>query len=175
MYPSHPKVASQASTSNGNLNYDAPTLAAVSPTTATTSGGSTLTLTGTSFGATGALVSVGNLNCPVTFQNHTLVACTLPAGVGQSLSVTLTAAGQASNAKSFSYSAPIITSLSPASGPTQGGQIMTIFGTSLGNSQGAVTFGGFPCDGTKCTLISQNHTQIAITYVGWLVGLFVLT
>ncbi len=108
------------------------------------------------------MVSVGNANCPVTFQNHTVVTCTLPAGVGQSLTVTLTAAGQASNAKTFSYSAPTITSLSPSSGRTQGGQIVTIIGTSLGNAQGAVTFGGFPCDGTKCMMISQNHTQIVV-------------
>lgn len=105
-------VDGQASNSL-SLGYAAPSLGSISPTSGSTAGGYNLTLSGNNFATTGALVTVGGLSCPVVSQTHTQVICTMPPGEGVQRDVVVSVSGQASVARSFSYSKPTITNVGP--------------------------------------------------------------
>ncbi|MVM38942.1 hypothetical protein GO730_17660 [Spirosoma sp. HMF3257] len=123
------------------FNYDAPVIASITPNHGSTSGGTSLTLTGTNFGTRG-VVSIGGVSAPVTAYSHTLVVVSVPAGQGTNLPVVVTVSGQLSTSSvAFSYDAPSITSIAPASGPTSGGSVISLSGQSFGTS-GVVTIGG---------------------------------
>jgi hypothetical protein len=141
-----------------SFSYDPPFITGLSPSSASTAGGTALTVSGTSFGASGAAVTVGGASCPVTMQSHTSITCTLPAGVGTNQLVRVSVGGQDSNAASFSYSAPSLTSLSPANGSSAGGFAMTIGGASLGAAGALITIGG-----SACPVTVQSHTSITCT------------
>jgi large repetitive protein len=90
------------------LDHAAPVITALAPNHGPMAGGIDLTLSGNNFGASGATVSVGGNDCPVTAQTHTSVTCTLPAGSGKNQQVVLTVGGQSSNGVLFDYDAPAI-------------------------------------------------------------------
>eukprot|EP00808_Paulinella_micropora_P022933 g26443.t1 len=132
-----------------------PTAVAVSGGAATlaTTGGETVTISGTNFGPSGTTVSAwyvnslgvryptsGSLaNCAVPAGKDSIqVVCTSAAGVGASLIWTVSVDGQTGSvpAPQLSYAAPAITSVTPQSFPTTGGSI-TIYGTSFGPHVGA--------------------------------------
>ncbi len=140
------------------FSYLGPTLASIAPLSGPTSGGATLTLTGSNFGPAGAAVTVGGVSCPLTSQTHTELLCTLPAGAGASQAVQVTVAGQASGTRTFSYNAPLLSSLMPSNGPTAGGAVLTLTGTNFGAAGATVTIGG-----VSCPLTSQSHTQLLCT------------
>ena len=140
---------------SGSVSYAAPTLSSLSASSRPTQGGATVTLAGTNLGASGASVSIGGLNCPVSSQTHAQVRCTLPEGQGTGLPVVLTVGGQASNSLLFAYDAPQITGLSPAVAPTSGGSL-TIDGANFGVFGATVTVAG-----ADCPVIGGSHTTIA--------------
>jgi hypothetical protein len=70
-------------------------------------------------------------------------------------SVVVNAGGQQSNTVLFQYSAPSLTSISPGNGPTLGGTLLTLTGTSLGTTGGSATV-----DLVDCPLVSQNHSRV---------------
>ncbi|MFZ5441974.1 MAG: IPT/TIG domain-containing protein [Myxococcota bacterium] len=138
------------------LSYDAPalvSLAGLKPT----AGGTTLTLSGSNFGASGATVSIGGVGCPLTSQTHTQALCTVPAGTGVMLPVVLTRSGLTSNALTFSYDAPTLLSVAGPT-PTAGGTTLTVVGTNFGTTGASVTVGG-----AACPLTSQTHTEARCT------------
>lgn len=101
-------VSAGVRTSNAlSFSYAPPTI-----DTRIVSGG-TLRVFGSNLGTTGATVSVGGKDCPVLSQGlrlggnaHPLdqeITCTLPAGGGVNLPVTVTVAGQHSNTVPVSY------------------------------------------------------------------------
>ncbi len=142
------------------VSYAPPALSAVAAPTRPTQGGSTVTITGTNLGATGATVTIGGAACPVTLQGHTQVRCTLPVGQGTAQPVVLTVGGQVSNTLFLSYDPPVITGLAPASGPTSGGSL-TIDGANFGAMgifDATVTVGG-----VSCPVTSATHTTIVCT------------
>lgn len=153
-------VGGQSQTGSTLLfSYDAPVVDAVSPASAFTQGGVTLTVTGSNYGADGSgtvSVSVGAADCPVTARNHTAVLCTLPAGSGEEV-VRVTVSGQQSNTAAFSYVPPSITALEPANGTTEGGTTLTLTGTSFG-LDGSVLVGG-----RSCAVTFHNHTRVECT------------
>lgn len=104
--------------------------------------GTTLTLTGLSFGTSGS-VTIGGSVCPILPNTYTQtqILCQLPAGQGTNLAVVITSGSSTSPPYYFSYSPPVITSISPSTGPTAGSTAVTILGTSFGSS-GVVTIGG---------------------------------
>jgi len=136
-----------------SLSYDPPVLDPITAS-APTSGGTALTLTGSNFGLTPTVV-VGGRNCPVTVHTHTQAVCMLPEGQGKDLEVLLTAGGQFSNIQLFSYAAPSVTSVSPSSGPTEGGILLTIRGSSFGTSPTASV------GANDCPVETHSHTEVA--------------
>jgi hypothetical protein len=122
-----------------------------------------VTLTGTNFtGATG--VTFGGTAATVfNVVNATTITCTTPARSAGSVNVLVTTPGGTSVASmQFTYAAPpplpTLTSLTPATGSTAGGTIVTLTGTNFTGVTG-VTFGG-----TAATVFNVvNATTITCT------------
>ena len=142
----------------------APTLSLVSPVSGPLPAGTAITITGNNFTDT-TTVKVGDAGATsVVVLSPTSITAVTPAGqVGaQSLSVT-TIGGTATMESAFTYvAAPVITSVSPASGPLAAGTVITISGTNFtGATQ--VTIGNVAATG----LIVVSATSItAYTPVG---------
>ncbi len=122
----------------------APEVASLSPTSGPTSGGTTVTITGSGFtGATGVVFG----STPATsFQvtSDTQITATDPAEAAGTVDVQVTSAfGTSSKVASdqFTYTnGPSVSSVSPASGPVGGGTTVTIEGSGFGGAT-AVSFG----------------------------------
>lgn len=140
----------------GAFHYFAPqpTLSALSSSSGRAAGGATLTLTGTGFLANGAGpngVGFGALAATdVSVLSDTSLTCTVPAGAaGSAVDVTLSNAnGTAVLSSGYRYHAvPTLTSLTPASGTSLGGTLITVRGSGfLRDAPGAnsVLFGATP-------------------------------
>ena len=122
------------------FNYFAPaTVTSLSPSTGPV--GTSVVITGTNLFATAAVTfgSVAAMSIHVTSNSH--VTAVAPAGTGTvDVSVT-TPAGTTltSGSDKFTY-APVVTDVSPESGPATGGTLVTITGTSFSGAT-AVEFG----------------------------------
>ena len=135
-------IANGLSSNAANFNYLAPSITTVSPAVAATSGTTTVTLTGSSFGLNSTLTVNGSPVSTLT-RSHTQITFTMPAGQGSGLPIIVTAAGQSSPSAPISYSAPVLTSVSATSRPTAGGTILTLSGSNFGLTP-TVTVGGSP-------------------------------
>jgi large repetitive protein len=144
----------------------APTVTSVSPTAGPTGGGTTVTITGTGFSAapgTGG-VRFGAANATYTINSNTQITATSPANSAGTYDITVITPGgtsATSAADQFTYvNAPTVTSVSPTSGPTAGGQTVTITGTGFAAAPGtgAVQFGA-----ATATYTINSNTQITAT------------
>ena len=140
----------------------APTISAVSPITGTTSGGTTITITGTNLIGTTAVTVGGIAATSVTVVSSTQVTAVTPASPGGATGpvniVLTTAGGTATAAGSFTYAAPpVITTFSPGTGLLAGGETVTVTGTGFTGTF-SVTFGG-----TAAPIVSVSDTQVVVT------------
>ena len=121
-----------------------PVLTGVSPASGSTSGGTTITLTGSNF-ITGATVSVGGVAATsVTVVSGSTITARTPAGTAGARDVRVTtSAGAATLTGGYTYTAaaPTLTGVSPSSGPTSGGTSITIAGSNFA-AGATVTIGG---------------------------------
>ncbi len=156
----------------------APTLTNVSPATGPLAGGTVLTLTGTNFasGATVAFVELPSNDvfgspsskvAAVTFNSATQLTVTTPSAtnVGAVDVVVMNPDFQtATRAGGFTYGtappAPTVTAVSPNTGSTAGGGLVTITGTGFVSTPTVptVTFGG-----TSATRTFVNSTTLTAT------------
>jgi hypothetical protein len=121
----------------------APSLITVSPSQGPVSGGTTVTLTGT--GLTGATTVTFGSTAATTYtvNSPTQITALAPVGTG-SVALTVTAPGGTSNPVVYTYvTAPVLTVLTPAQGPTSAGAGVTLTGSGLTTTT-AVLFGGTP-------------------------------
>jgi hypothetical protein len=155
----------------------APAVTAVNPTSGSTAGGTTVTITGTAFTGVAA-VKFGNTTATAfTVHSATQITTTSPAGSAGSVDVTVTTANGTSAISSFDRftyvaAAPptIVTAISPNSGSTAGGTIITITGTNLQNAT-AVKFGT-----TAVTRFAGNTgNQIVVTSPAGVAGVVDVT
>ncbi len=136
-----------------------PTISNISPRSGPTSGGTSVTITGTGFSGTTA-VRFGATNATnVTVYSATQITATSPAGAGAgTVDVTVTTpAGisATSAADQFTYAgAPTVTSISPSSGASAGGTTVNINGTGF-NGTTAVKFGA--TSATTVTVYSDTQ------------------
>jgi hypothetical protein len=111
-----------------------PSIGVIAPASGSTLGGTVLTISGTNF-VTGATVKVGgSAASSVTVLNSTTITATTPPGVAGAAPVSVTNPdGQsATGATPFTYVVPpVVTSVSPSSGPTAGGTALTIGGSGF--------------------------------------------
>ena len=130
-----------ATLSSSYTYHPVPTLTSVSPTSGTSLGGTSITLTGTGFSAnspgTNSVTVDGNAATSVVVVSDTSITCDTPAGTaGATVDVVVSNAnGSATLSSSYSYHpAPAVTSVSPTSGTSLGGTSITITGSGFSNN-----------------------------------------
>ncbi len=143
----------------------APSISSVVPSSGSTTGGATLTISGTAFRTGGGnQVTVGGRSCTPTFESETEIQCTCPEGLGLDQEVEVTADGETGGGQYFDYNPPAISSLEPDNGPTQGNVPITIHGSNFGpasaDAERSVTVGT-----TACPLVasSSDHFTVVCT------------
>ena len=165
-------VNGQVGSLNNGFTYVAPpTVTSVSPNTGTTSGGTSVTITGTNF-VTGATVTFGsNAATNVIVASSTQITTTTPAGSAGPVTVTVTNPGLpgGSLTNGFTYVViPTVGSVTPNTGTTAGGTAVTITGTNFA-AGATVTFGGAPTtnvvvvSGTQITATTTAHAAGGVT------------
>ncbi len=119
----------------------APSITSISPTTGSTSGGTTVTITGDNLSGV-AYVFFGSTEATsFTVISSTEIQATSPAESAGAVNMTVTSPGGTSpvtSADQFTYTSPTptpqpptVTAISPTSGPTSGGTKVTITGTNF--------------------------------------------
>jgi len=139
-----------------------PAVTAVSPATGPSSGGTAVTVTGTGFTGATAVRFGATPTAGFTVVSATQITVTAPAGAAGSVDITVVAPGgtsPTSAADAYAYVAtPAVQSLSPNTGPTAGGTVVTLHGQNLAGVT-AVSFGATPAAGF--TVVSA--TEITAT------------
>ncbi|TVL91538.1 IPT/TIG domain-containing protein [Streptomyces sp. SAJ15] len=128
----------------------------ISPNQGSTGGGTTVTITGTNLG--GALaVKFGSKLATITANTATSVTVISPSGTGV-VDVTVVTLGGVSNPLPFYYvGAPFKSGLSDLSGPTAGGNTVTLTGVGLSTAS-AVNFGA-----NAVTPVVLSDSQLSVT------------
>ena len=122
----------------------APTLATVDPTSGTTAGGTTVTITGTNFTGTTAVTFGGVPAASFTVVNATTITAVTPAHAAGTFDIAVaTPGGTATTAYTYVTPAPLVMSIVPDSGPATGGTSVTIAGANFMGTT-AVMIGGMP-------------------------------
>ncbi|CAL5870341.1 uncharacterized protein PFLUO_LOCUS4577 [Penicillium psychrofluorescens] len=137
-----------------------PVTIGVSPTLGTTAGGDTITITGSGFTGT---TSVDFGNTPATsfmVVSDTEIQAITPAHSTGTVLINITSPGGTNSSLSFSFvMPPVLTSITPTSGPTTGGTVVSITGLKLASSLN-VNFGNIAVVPTS---ISDDNMVTAIS------------
>ncbi len=150
----------------------APTVTLVNPNSGSTSGGTSVTITGTNL--TGANVTFGGSSgtgVTVAGDGNSLTVTTPSHSAGAVNVAVTTSGGSATSTNGYTYLAgPTITSVTPSSGTVAGGTSVTIVGTNLTGAN--VTFGGssgtgvtVAGDGNSLTVTTPSHSAGAVNVV----------
>lgn len=138
-----------------------PSVSGLAPTAGPIAGGTSVVITGTGLGET-STVSFGGVSASFTQDSATQVTAVSPAGAAGVVNVVVTTPGgdsPASAADEFTYApTPTVTSVSPAAGPSGGGNTVTIAGTGLTGAT-AVKFGA----SNASSFTVNSATQITAT------------
>ncbi|MBS4096767.1 MAG: IPT/TIG domain-containing protein, partial [Sulfuricella sp.] len=147
--------------------FAAPTVTGISPSAGPIAGGTAVTITGTNFTGATAVTIGGAAATSISVVNATTITATTPAGTAGAANVTVTTPGGTDTGTSlFTYAAaPIVTAISPTSGPVAGGTAVTITGTNFTGAT-AVTIGG----AAATSLSVVNATTITATAPGGTAG-----
>ena len=138
---------------------DTPTITGINPNSGPTTGGTSITITGTGF-EDGATLSIGSgTAASVNVINDTTITAVTPSGTAGAVDVVVTTSGGSGTlAGGYTYvAAPTVTGISPGSGPASGGTIVTITGTNFTGAT-VVHFGS-----TSATPTVNSDTQITVT------------
>jgi plastocyanin len=143
-----------------------PAVSSVTPNGGSTSGGTNVTISGTSFGSSATVKFGGTAATNVNVGNSTTITATTPAHAAGAVDVVVTNSdGQSSAlAGGFTYSLPqpSIASITPDNGPTSGDTLLTIRGTNFQNGA-TVTIGGVPAANVS---VVDPTTIVALTPLG---------
>ncbi len=145
---------------NGYTYVAAPIITSVAPSAGPTAGGQTgVVITGTNL-SSATSVKFATTNSTITNNTGTTITVTTPAHAAGAVNVVVaTAGGTATSTNGYTYvAAPTITTISPNTGPTAGGQTgVVISGTNLSNAT-SVTFGG-----TAATITNNTAGSVTVT------------
>lgn len=155
-------VTTASGTSNATVSFTVtppPVVSGVTPSSGDR--GSTITVSGSSFGASqgSGKVKIGSLACPVTSWSDTQIQCAVPSTAVSGVVTVKTADGTSNAAVAFTVLLPpVVSGVSPGSGAP--GSNVTIKGSRFGASQetSQVTIGGI-----ACPVASWSDTQIQCT------------
>ncbi|WP_285597436.1 IPT/TIG domain-containing protein [Kineosporia sp. NBRC 101731] len=153
---------------SGTRNYQylaLPTVTQVSPAAGPTAGATTVTLTGTGFTGATQVQFDSVPGTTVTVSSDTSLTVTAPAHAAGPAEVTVIAPGgtssTAGSANDYTYvAAPVITAITPNSGPTGGLNSVTITGTGFTGTT-SVSFGGNTAPGAS----AGSDTSITVPAV----------
>ena len=132
-------AGTSANTAADDFTYGSPlpTVTALSPSAGAAAGGELVTITGANF-TSGATVKFGTTAVPaadVTYMGATELRAYAPAGTLNTtvqVSVTTTEGTSAdTSADDYAYGKPVVSSISPVTGPAAGGTTVTINGTGF--------------------------------------------
>ena len=139
----------------------APRVTGISANTGPSAGGTSVVITGTGFTAVTGVSFGGVPATSFTVASATSITTVAPVAPSGTVDVTVTSAGGTDATGSFDLftfvAAPTITSLSPASGPLQGGNEVVITGTDLA-AVTSVSFGETPTFPS-----AQSDTSLTVT------------
>jgi hypothetical protein len=141
--------------------YILPNITGLSPNSGPTAGGTTVTITGTNFQGATKVTFGPTAGTHLTVVNSTTLTVVSPAEGAHVAGVEVTTPNGTSpvvTADQFTYLFPAVTGVSPATGPTVGGNTVTITGTDFTGAT-KVTFGQVA--GTNLTVV--NDTTLTVT------------
>lgn len=142
-----------------------PTVTAITPNINPSTGGGSVTITGTNFtGATSVTIG-GTTATNVVVVNDTTITAVTPAGAVGAASITVTTpGGTGTGAGLFTYYVPFnITGITPKGGPLTGGTAVTITGTGFIAGSTYVRIGGTPLAGQT---VVNSTTITGVTPIG---------
>ncbi|MFB8349045.1 IPT/TIG domain-containing protein [Streptomyces niveus] len=150
-----------------------PTISTINPSQGPTTGGTTVTLTGTGMtGSTAVRFASTNATSFTVNSATQITAVSPPRAAGAAAVVVVHPTGN-SNSVTFTYvvaTVPVVTGVAPSSGPTSGGTNVTLTGTGLTGAT-AVTFAGVPAT----SFVVSSATQITAVTPGGSAGAAVVT
>jgi len=154
--------------SGGGYTYKGatPTITSISPAVGPTAGGTSVSVIGSNFLSGSTLTFGTTAATSVTVVDGSHISATTPAHAAGPVDVTLKGPDQQtavlSNGFTFAVSPPIVSSITPSSGTSNGGTAVTIRGSGF-NSGATVTVGGLSLsspaivNGTTITGRTQAH------------------
>jgi hypothetical protein len=156
--------------------YAPPTVTKLSPKSGPTTGGTSVTITGTEFGGGVSRVTFGGVDAQ-SFKvlSGTSIVAVAPAENAAQVDVTVTTPFGTSplvSADHYKFT-PIVEAITPNSGPAAGGTSVTITGTgfALGASATTIKFGATKAkvvecsSSTTCTAIAPAHEAATVDVV----------
>jgi hypothetical protein len=152
-------TASGTTTQAVNFTYvtvAAPGISSLSPTNGPASGGNTVIITGTNLLYTTGVTFGATPASNFAILSNTQVAAVAPAGTAGATTVSVTNGTGTSGTLPYTYNgvaAPVVSTVSPTSGPAAGGNTAVINGSSFTNAT-AVTFGSTAA--TSFTVVSAT-------------------
>ena len=156
---------SGTNTANTLFQYNAPvvqapTVTAISPASGVGAGGTAVTITGTGFTGVMALMIGGGGASNMVVVNDTTITAVTPMGESGAASVSVTTPNGTSAPNTlFTYLGPKITSISPTSGPSAGGTVVTITGSGFTGA----TYASFDYDDATNVVVISDTQMIATT------------
>jgi hypothetical protein len=158
-----PKGTNTATSASTFYFVSPPTITSLSPSRGSTAGGESVTIAGSRLGLVTAVKFDGVDATSFVVESATKIVATAPPHAAGTAAVTVTSlngTNVASLSSIYTYDAPgapVITSVSPNSGPTSGGGTVVLTGSGFLNTS-AVTVGSTPAAFTV-----DSATQITIT------------
>jgi hypothetical protein len=137
------------------FEYAVPEVSAVTPASGPDTGGTRISIQGKNFTEASEVLIDGTPGLVMQVGGDNVVLVTTPAHAAGTVQVTVETPGGVSNAGTFTYTstapaAPVLTQLSPGSGPASGGTLVTIIGSNLAGAT-SVSFGGAAATGISVT------------------------
>lgn len=150
-----------------------PIITSISPTGGLPAGGTSVTINGYDFIYVSGVTFGSTAAASYTVNSASQIIATSPAGSPGTVHITITnnrGTSSTSSADQFTYyGVPAVTGVSPANGPADGGNTVTITGTGLSGAT-AVKFGG-----NLSTITSNSATEIKVTAPDSDLGIYDIT
>jgi len=148
---------SQTATLSNGFNYTGsggPTINSISPASGTTAGGTFVEIDGSGF-ASGSSVTVGgNVASVVSSASTKIIVTTPPHSAGTADVVVSNSGGTTTLSAGYSYTSsappPSVSAVSPNSGPSGGGTVVTVSGSGF-TAGATVKFGSVPATNVTAT------------------------
>ena len=164
---------SATSAADAYIYVAAPNVAGLTPASGPTGGGTPVIISGTNLAGASAVTFGATAATGFVVNSASKITAIAPPGSVGAVDVTVTTAGGTSAtgaADQYSYTlAPSVTAISPAGGPTSGGNMVTITGANLGGAT-SVRFGG-----NAATNVVAGTTQVTATAPAGAAGLVDVT